>query len=120
MRSSTLPTRSNFYYERHDMIIKAFRLITGEEVLSEVESESETQVVLCNPVGISIVRGQNGTPNIGFSPFPLHAEQKKGAIMVLNRKHVVYDYVPAQDFLDNYNQIFGSGIVLPNKQIITG
>ena len=27
---------------------------------------------------------------------------------------------PAKEFVDNYNQIFGSGIVLPNKQLIVG
>jgi len=33
---------------------------------------------------------------------------------------VVYEYTPAQEYLNNYNQIFGSGIVLPpTKQLIT-
>ena len=102
------------------MCILAFKLITNEDILSEVESQSETEFVLSNPVGIAIVRGQDGRPNVGFSPFPLHSEQKKDSTIAISKKHVVYSYVPAQDFIDNYNQIFGSGIVLPNKQIITG
>ena len=102
------------------MCILAFKLITNEDILSEVESQSETEFVLSNPVGIAIVRGQDGHPNVGFSPFPLHSEQKKDSTIAISKKHVVYSYVPAQDFIDNYNQIFGSGIVLPNKQIITG
>ena len=102
------------------MSILAFKLITNEDILSEVESQSETEFVLSNPVGIAIVRGQDGRPNVGFSPFPLHSEQKKDSTIAISKKHVVYSYVPAQDFIDNYNQIFGSGIVLPNKQIITG
>lgn len=89
------------------------KLITGEEILGAVESESETEFVIENPVGIAVVRGQNGQPNVGFSPFPLHAEQKKDSTMVISKKHVVYNYVPAEDFITNYNQIFGSGIVLP-------
>ena len=32
------------------MEIKILKLITGEEVLGEVEIESETEVVLINPV----------------------------------------------------------------------
>ena len=52
------------------------------------------------------------------SPFPLHAEQKTGTTIALAKKHVVYSYVPAEDFVNNYNQIFGSGIVLPSKQLI--
>jgi hypothetical protein len=103
------------------MKIIAFKLITGEDVLGEIESESETEFVLENPVGIAVVRGKDGTPNIGFSPFPIHAEQKSGATIAISKKNVVYSYVPAQDFVDNYNQIFGSGIIVPpQKSLITG
>jgi len=102
------------------MNIKILKLITGEEVLGEVESESETEFVLCNPVGIAIVRGKDG-PNVGFAPFPLHAEQKKDQTVAFSKKNVVYSYVPAEDFINNYNQVFGSGIVLPpTKTLITG
>jgi hypothetical protein len=100
--------------------IIVLKLATNEEVLGEIESESETEFVLENPVGIAIVRGQNGQPSVGFAPFPIHAPQVKGAKIAIAKKHVVYNYEPAQDFIDNYNQVFGSGIVLPNKQIITG
>lgn len=102
------------------MDIKIFKLNTGEEVLGEVESESETEFVVCNPVGIAIVRGKDGQPNVGFAPFPLHAEQKTGQTIAFSKKNIVYSYIPAQDFLDNYNHLFGSGIVLPNKQLIVG
>jgi hypothetical protein len=103
------------------MEIIALKLSTGEDVLGEIDSQSETEFVLVNPVGISVVRGKDGQPNIGFSPFPLHAEQKSGATVALAKKNVVYSYVPAEDFISNYTQIFGSGIVIPpQKQLITG
>jgi len=103
------------------MEIIALKLITGEDVLGEIDSQSETEFVIVNPVGITVVRGKDGQPNIGFSPFPLHAESKTGATVALAKKHVVYSYVPAEDFVNNYKQIFGSGLVVPpQKQIITG
>jgi hypothetical protein len=103
------------------MNILAFKLITGEDLLGEVESESETEFVIENPVGIAIIRGKDGQPNVGFAPFPIHAEQKTGATVALSKKHVVYSYVPAQDFINNYNSIFGSGLVIPpSKTLITG
>ena len=101
------------------MKILALKLVTNEEVLGEIESESETEIVLVNPVGIAVVRGQDGMPNVGFAPFPIHAEQKKGSVIALAKKHVIYSYVPAEDFINNYNQIFGTGIILPKKQLIT-
>ena len=102
------------------MNILALKLITGEEILGEIESESETEFVLVNPVGIAVIRGKDGQPSVGFAPFPIHAEQKTGATVALAKKNVVYSYVPAEDFITNYSSIFGSGIVLPNKQLITG
>jgi hypothetical protein len=112
-----------YYYlcEGNTMQVLALKLVTGEELLGELESESDIEFVIENPVGITIIRGKDGTPNIGFSPFPLHAEQKTGSTIALAKKHVVYSYTPAEDFVNNYNQIFGSGIVLPpTKQLITG
>jgi len=101
------------------MVIIVLKLVTGEEVLGEVQSESETEWVLENPVGIAVVRGKDGQPNVGFAPFPIHAPQKPGSVIALAKKHVIYSYVPAEDFITNYNQIFGSGIVLPpTKQLI--
>ena len=103
------------------MIILAMKLITGEDVLGEIESESETEFVLLNPVGIAVVRGKDGSPNIGFSPFPLHAEQKTGATIAISKRNIVYSYEPAEDFKTNYDQIFGSGLIVPKQQsIITG
>jgi hypothetical protein len=103
------------------MKVLTLKLVTGEEVLGEIESESETEFVLVNAVGIAVVRGKDGQPNVGFAPFPIHAEQKTGATVALNKKSVVYSYIPAQDFINNYNQIFGSGIVVPpTKTLITG
>ena len=103
------------------MNILAFKLITGEDLLGEIESESETEFVLVNPVGIAVVRGKDGQPSVGFSPFPIHGEQKSDATIALAKKHIVYSYVPAEDFISNYNQIFGSGLIVPPKQqIITG
>ena len=69
----------------------------------------------------TIVRGQDGQPNVGFTPFPIHGEQKTGTTIALAKKNVVYSYEPAEDFKSNYNQIFGSGLVVPpQKSIITG
>ena len=51
------------------MNILALKLVTGEEVIGELESQSESEFVLVNPVGIAVVRNkQTGEPQVGFSP----------------------------------------------------
>lgn len=102
------------------MKILALKLVTHEDLLGEIQNETDTTYTICNPVGIAVVRGQDGTPNVGFSPFPIHGPQTKDSTIDIDKKHVVYSYVPAEDFISNYNQIFGSGIILPNKQILKG
>jgi hypothetical protein len=102
------------------MEVKIVKLISGEEVLGEIESIENHQVTLKNPVGVAVVRGANGQPSVGFTPFPLHAEQIKEKSFTFTQNVILYVYTPAKDFVDNYNQIFGSGIVLPNKQLVTG
>lgn len=100
--------------------VLVLKLVTGEDILGEI-NEDETHVIITNPVQIAMMPGQNGQPNIGFAPWPIHSGQKTDAEYMIHKKHVVYHYAPAQEYLNNYNQIFGSGIVIPpTKQIITG
>lgn len=100
--------------------IKIFKLINNEDVLGEVESDDGDYVVLLNPVGVAIVKGSKGEPSVGFAPFPLHAQQKQDVTIAIAKKTVVYSYEPAEDFISNYKQIFGAGIIVPSKQLITG
>jgi len=103
------------------MRIEVLKLISGEDVLAEIDGYNSEYYVLKNPVGIAVVRGKDGSPNVGLTPFPLHAPQKKDTTIDIPVASVVYSYFPSEDFITNYNQIFGSGIVLPTpKQIITG
>ena len=102
------------------MDIRVLKLITGEEVLGEVVLDTAV-IRVKNPVGIAVVRGKDGMPNVGFAPFPLHADSKSGLTVDFDRQNVIYSYVPAEDFIKNYEQIFGTGIILPKQQsIITG
>ena len=101
------------------MNIRVLKLVTGEEVLSEITNSDSNFYYIKNPVGIAVVRGQNG-PNIGFTPFPLHAEPKSGSEYTILKDHVVLEYEAAEEYTAQYDNLFGSGIVLPKKQIITG
>jgi hypothetical protein len=96
------------------------KLTNNEEILGEV-SETGTGYQILNPIGIAVVRGQDGLRNVGFTPWPVYSDtEKKDRMVDIDRASVLYSYEPAQDFIDNYNQIFGAGIILPNKQLITG
>jgi hypothetical protein len=103
------------------MDILALKLITGEDILGEIVKDDDTGVTMKNVVGITVVRGKDGQPSVGFSPFPIHSEPKSDVEISFLLEHIVYKYLPAEDFIKNYNQIFGPGIIMPEeKKLILG
>jgi hypothetical protein len=117
----SISINTKLFIQGENMNIKGLKLITGEDVVAEIESESETEFVLLNTVGITVIRGKDGQPNVGFSPFPIHAEQVSGATLVISKRNVVYSYTPAEEFTKHYEQLFGAGLIVPpTPKIITG
>jgi hypothetical protein len=102
--------------------IKGIKLITGEEVIAEFGILPEGRFVLKNPVQIRIMPPQfsGGQPSAGFVPFPAFSEQSKDHAILVEPLHVVYTYDPDEQIVQNYNQMFGSGIITPPKKLITG
>ena len=102
------------------MDVKIFKLVTGEEIMGEVVGDIGKFTVK-NPVLVAVMRGKDGVPNVGFAPFPTYSEEVKNKTIDFRLEHVVYCYTPAEDFKQNYDSIFGLGLVLPGeKKIITG
>ena len=96
------------------MDVKCVRLITGEDVIAEFENDGE-KVSLINPVQVLRVPG-GGTdqPNFGFIPFPLVSNDKT---IVINNDKIVFVCEPSEEFLNQYNTIFGN-IITPSSKII--
>ena len=94
--------------------IKCLKLITGEDIICEYYS-SETKITMKNPVQVSMVPTRTGEPNFGFIPFPLVSNDKE---ILIDFDKVMFVCEPGEEFLNQYNQIFGSGIVTPSKKLI--
>jgi hypothetical protein len=99
------------------MQVVAIKLVTGEDVLGEIAVNNAQGMRLKNPVGIAIVKGQDGVTQIGFSPFPIHSEPQSDLEIGFETIHIVYSYLPATDFIKNYENIFGSGLIVPDNKI---
>lgn len=98
------------------MNVKALRLITGEDIICEYLI-NEDIVEMKNPVQVSLIpsRSSGNQPNFGFMPFPLTSNDKS---IIIDKKHVLFTCEPAEEFLNQYNTLFGSGIVTPPKGLI--
>ena len=96
--------------------IKIVRLLSGEEILGDIELENE-YVIVKNPTRIVVVPGKDpNNPQIGLMPFCQWAVDKEVSV---NISMVVCILTPIADFVNQYNKTFSSilvpdtGLVLP-------
>lgn len=94
-------------------MIKIIKLITGEDIISDViVDEVNNKVLLKKPFRFMMTA--EGIGSIPFVPFSKDEEYK------ISLNHVVAIAEPEDDFLNAYNSQHGSGIVVAkNNMIIT-
>lgn len=97
------------------MSIKALKLVSGEELVVEITEETETSLTFKNPVACVMQRSEKG-PMLGFMPWMQAADGP----FTLNTDKLLLTADVADEVKNGYNQIFGAGIVVPPKQLITG
>jgi hypothetical protein len=95
--------------------VKAFKLRSGEELVAEIVNDGEATVTMMNPLGVVMQRSEKG-PVLGFIPWMQAADGP----FTIDKDHIVVMAEVAQEVENGYNQIFGAGIVVPPKQLITG
>jgi hypothetical protein len=97
------------------MTIQALKLVNGEELVAEIVTETETTIEFKNPLACVMQRGEQG-PMLGFMPWMQAAEGP----FTISRDKIITIAEVAQEIKNGYNNIFGTGIVVPAKQLITG
>lgn len=96
------------------MKVRAMKMTSGEEFLCELVSVEDDSYVINNPVGL--VEQEPG--KMAFIPYFMMAKNRE---MTINKDRFVTEPQECIDeALSNYNQIYGSGIVTPNSQILHG
>ena len=92
------------------MNVKLFRITTGEEVVAELVSETDTTVTMKNGL-VVLPTGQQ----VGFAPWATVIDKDQPEITV-NRTHIVYIAEVSEDVTKKYNELFGSKLVTPDKK----
>lgn len=98
------------------MNLKLLKMISGEELLAEIINETDTHIEIKNPVRVVVMPTKTNpqTPTVGFAPWADFSEQKN---FTIHRAHVIVVMTPVQEFVNQYNQMFG-GIVAPSSKLI--
>ena len=90
------------------MNIKILRLITSEELIGDWNRETNT---ISNPVVMVPVSKEQ----IGFTPWIPLAEEEE---IQLKESHILTVATPDTKLQNEYNRLFGSGLIMPEKETI--
>tara|TARA_Y100000004_G_scaffold53436_1_gene59427 strand:- start:1155 stop:1448 length:294 start_codon:yes stop_codon:yes gene_type:complete len=90
--------------------VKLFRIVTGEEVVAELVSETEDTVTVKN--GLVVLPNAQ---NVGFAPWATVIDREKPEITV-SRNHIVYIAELDSSIKNKYNEIYGSKLVTPEEK----
>ena len=90
------------------MNIKIVRIVSGEELIGDWNKETNT---ITNPVVmIPIAKDQ-----LGFQPWIPYSEEEE---MTFKEQHIVVVLTPDTKLQNEYNRVFGSGLLVPEDKII--
>ena len=90
------------------MNVKIIRLISGEELIGDWNKETNT---VTNPVVmIPVAKDQ-----LGFQPWVPYSEEEE---MVLKEQHIVVVLTPDKKLQNEYNRVYGSGLIVPDADKI--
>lgn len=98
--------------------IRVYKMVSGEEVIGVEVSNDDFSYTVKEPASIMMQQQPDGKVGVGIAQFMPYAADKK---VVINRAAVAASADPAEAMENEYNRIFGSGLVVPKKPgIITG
>tara|TARA_B100001142_G_C14259695_1_gene626535 strand:+ start:1018 stop:1311 length:294 start_codon:yes stop_codon:yes gene_type:complete len=89
---------------------KLIRIMTGEEVVAELVSETEDSITIKNGL-VVIPQAQN----VGFAPWATVISKDNPEITV-SKSHVIYMVEVDESVRTKYNEIFGSKLVTPDEK----
>ena len=90
------------------MNIKIIRLISGEELIGDWNEETKT---ITGPVVmVPVAKDQ-----LGFQPWIPYSEEEE---MILKEQHIVIILTPDTKLQNEYNKIYGSGLIVPEENLI--
>lgn len=97
--------------EWNRMSVTLLKLKSGEDLIANLEKENAEFITVSNPaVLMPMSDGRGNAVQMGLVPWVPFSEAKEFEIP---REWVVLITTPAPNVVNNYNQAYGAGIVVP-------
>lgn len=100
------------------MSIKAIKLITGEDIVADVDLQRDEEIVLTKPMSIHLMPSEEG---IGLQMLPWAIYVKNHGNIVINHDKVIFCTDPSIDVRNRYAEMTGlptipdDSITIPNE-----
>lgn len=88
--------------------IKLIRFSTGEEIVAEITKETDTTICIKDAVSLVYRPKEGGQMSVGFGSFMPYSDGE----ISLNKTTILAQAEVQDDLKNEFNRIFGSGIVL--------
>lgn len=92
------------------MTVKIFKMNNGEVVIGEVLSETADHYVLKSPANIGLQQTDSGV-QVGIAEYMPYAAGN----VTLRYSAIASEAEPEQKLANEYNRLYGSGIVIANQ-----
>jgi hypothetical protein len=93
------------------MTVKALKLVSGEDIIAEIVNGDTSVLILKNPAVIVVQRSEGGQMGVGLQPYTPFAE----GYVTLYKTSLIAEFDTDVNLKNEYNRIFGSGIVIANQ-----
>ena len=91
------------------MVVKVYKLISGEDIIANLEKDTPTEITLKNPAAIVVQQTEDGRVGAAFAPYSPFA--KDNTITIYKTSIAGYMEIDVK-LINEYNRIFGSGIMI--------
>lgn len=94
-------------------MIKIVKLVTGEELIGDITDAIGGSIKISKPCMLHLVpsRSDSQQPAIALIPYAAYVD---GHSVVVESKSIIWSEEPVQELYNQYNSIFGSGLVVAN------
>lgn len=96
--------------------VKVFKMINGEELISEVFNNYDKHFELKNPANIMLQQTATGQMGVGIAPYMPYAAGNVN----LYKSAIASEAEPDQGMINEYNRIFGAGIQVVGAGALSG
>jgi len=91
-------------------MIKALKLVTGEEIICDVTKMDELYKIT-KPAQLLVLpgAGEDKLNRLTLVPYAMYLED---SFIMIDPSKIVWESIPGKQMADHYSQLFGSGITL--------